>query len=409
MPFINAKRLRDYPRLMFITTWIILAFNLLFHQGWLGGLGQIIGSDFVTFYAAGLAYRFDLPHLYDFTYQGAIQHELIKPTPFFGVDPYINPPYVAVAYSLFTHVSLTYALIIWSVLSMIFTGVSLIVLRSLLPESIKEKIGFWQLLIIVLSFFPFVEGFQMGQNHTLSLLLVSCLVFFTFTDHWFLAGSMAGLMIYKPQLVIGFIVIWIVWRKYKTLLAFIVIAFLWAGLFFLTNGISPFLNYLNTSNNMFLLPYVSGFPGYLQLTTYGLFTTLFPIDSLPIIRAVTLIISAALTIGLAWFAFKLRKMSPQNQIPAIVFALIYPLLATPHSLTHDMVILIPGFIIWARYKNSLSLLYTAIITYLGAFILTLLAAITKIAWVSLLLLGLFIAIIIWLFSHRNEIFRSAGL
>jgi hypothetical protein len=160
---------------------------------------------------------------------------------------------------------------------------------------------------------------------------------------------------------------------------------------------------------MFLLPYVSGFPGYLQLTTYGLFTTLFPIDSLPIIRAVTLIISAALTIGLAWFAFKLRKMSPQNQIPAIVFALIYPLLATPHSLTHDMVILIPGFIIWARYKNSLSLLYTAIITYLGAFILTLLAAITKIAWVSLLLLGLFIAIIIWLFSHRNEIFRSAGL
>jgi hypothetical protein len=57
MPIINAKRLRDYPRLMLFTVWIILGLNILLHQGWKGGFGQIIGGDFIMFYSTGLIYR----------------------------------------------------------------------------------------------------------------------------------------------------------------------------------------------------------------------------------------------------------------------------------------------------------------------------------------------------------------
>ncbi len=90
-----------------------------------------------------------------------------------------------------------------------------------------------------------------------------------------------------------------------------------------------------------------------------------------------------------------------GRIPAIVGALLLPLLATPYALLHDMVILIPAYVLWAIYSNSRSFIYVSVSVYLGAFFLTLVAALTKIAWVSLLTMGLFIAMIIWGFSRRT--------
>src|SRR4030065_2496834 len=124
MPIINAKRLRDYPRLMFITVWTILALNLLFRHGWLGALNQIIGSDFITLYAAGLAYRTDLAHLFDFTSQALPPQSLIHPTELLGVNPFISPPYVAMVYSLFTYIPLPIALILWTLLLLSFTALA---------------------------------------------------------------------------------------------------------------------------------------------------------------------------------------------------------------------------------------------------------------------------------------------
>jgi hypothetical protein len=55
--WINEKRLRDYPRLMLIATWLIIVLNILFRDGWQGGLGQIIGGDFIMFYSTGRLYN----------------------------------------------------------------------------------------------------------------------------------------------------------------------------------------------------------------------------------------------------------------------------------------------------------------------------------------------------------------
>jgi hypothetical protein len=402
MSLINAKRLRDYPRLMFITTWTILAFNLIFRQGWLGALKQIIGSDFVTLYGAGLAFRTDLAHLYDFASQGAIQQGLIHPTPLPGVNPFISPPYVAAAYSLFTYLPLPLAFILWTMLSMLFTMGAVRLLMPILPESIKSKLSYWQLIIIVLSFFPFIEGLQVGQNHALTLLLVTCVLIFTLSERWYLAGSMAGLMIYKPQLVLGFLLIWIVWRKYKALAAFATVTLLWAGAFYIIGGMAPYMAYISMSRDLVLLPYIPGFPGYLLLTFYGLLTTLFPIEALPIIRPVTTVLSGIFAIGLVWIAFRLRNKPILDRTPVLVLAILFPLGATPYALLHDMVILIPGFVLWARYASSRCLLYTVIAIYLGGFFLPLFAALTKVALMSILLIGLVALIFLWFYKQRND-------
>ena len=401
MSIINSKRLRDYPRLFFIAAWIIVVLNLIFRQGWSGLLRQIIGSDFVTLYSAGLLQRIDPANLYNFIRQAEVQQALIQPTPLPGVNPFISPPYVAAVYSLFTYMSLPLAIIIWSLLSLVLTLIAVRILHYLLPKTIMEKLGFWQLSIIVLSFFPIIEGFQAGQNHTLTLLLVTTVILFNLSERWFLAGVMAGFMIYKPQFVLGFLIIWLVWRKSKALIGFVTVSVVEVGSYFIINGISPFLNYLKISQDLVLLPFIPGFPGYLLLTPYGLLSTIFPMEALPVTRIVTVVITIVITIGLIWLAFRLRNEAIKDRIPALVLAILFPLVTTPYALLHDLIIIIPGLIIWARFSESRILLYTTIVVYLGGLFLTLLSLMTKLALTSFIPVGLIILVFLWVFTHRD--------
>jgi hypothetical protein len=95
-----------------------------------------------------------------------------------------------------------------------------------------------------------------------------------------------------------------------------------------------------------------------------------------------------------------------NRTPALVLAILFPLVATPYALLHDMLILIPGFIVWARYSKSPNLLYAAIVIYIGGFFLPLLASLIKIALVSTLTIGLVLVIFLWVYARRNDIFRD---
>jgi alpha-1,2-mannosyltransferase len=409
MPFINSKRLRDYPRLIFVTTWIIEAFNVIFRHGWLGGLGQIIGSDFITLYGAGLVYRTDLGQLYGFSNQATVQQALIQPTPLPGLNPYISPPYVAAFYSLFSAISLPWALIIWTILTILFTMVAVHNLIQLLPEELKAKLGYWRLIIIVFSFFPFIEGFQVGQNHALTLLLATLIVTFTLSERWYLAGTMAGLMIYKPQMVLGLIILWIVWKKYKAITAFVMTALIWTGSIMILNGIDPYISYLNASRDFFLLPYIEGFPGYLLVTIYGLLTSLFPINSLSMINIMSSFISVIIIIGFVWMTYKSKDLPILERTPVIALAFLLPIIATPYALLHDLVILIPVFVLWARYDNSRKLLFSVIVIYLGSLFLPLIAAVTKIAWVACLMLGLLCAIFLYTFTKQKAKFWKSNL
>jgi hypothetical protein len=406
MSFINTKRLRDYPRIFFIATWLILAISLLFRQGWLSAFDQIIGSDFVTLYAAGLVHRTDLPNLYNFTVQNDTQQSLIEPTKLPGLNPYISPPYVAAVYSLFTYIPLPFALVVWSILSFFFTLIAVSQLIKYFPELSATNLNKGQLLIVTMSFFPWIEGFQAGQNHTLTLLLVTLIIIFSLSQKWFLVGAISGVIIYKPQLIIGLIIIWIIWRKYKAIAGFLLVSILCIGSYVLFFGLSPILNYLHLSSELLLLPYVPGFPGYLLLTIYGLLATLFPIEAFSTIRIISSVLSIAAGLGLCWIAYKLRNAPFLQRSPALVLAIVLPLIATPYALLHDIVILIPGFILWFRYQPSKGLLYTSIGIYLGGLFLTLLASVTHIAFVSLLSISVVTLILIFEFPRRTVNYES---
>jgi hypothetical protein len=156
MTFLNQRRLHDYPFLMLITTSIVVFLNLFFHQGWRGGFGQIIGSDFITLYGAGLIVRSDPGSLYDFDTQRIVQENLVAPTTLEGINPFISPPYVAYAYGLLTLLPLRHAFVVWSCLMILCAFISAFFLSKVIIQF--RVFNFRQLLVITFSFFPFLEG-----------------------------------------------------------------------------------------------------------------------------------------------------------------------------------------------------------------------------------------------------------
>jgi hypothetical protein len=223
------------------------------------------------------------------------------------------------------------------------------------------------------------------------------------------------MLLYKPQFVLGFLLLWVIWRQFKALIAFSVISLLWVGSFILLHGLESTENYLATSQSLILLPYLEGFPGYLLITVYGFLATLhsllpdqwFQPTSLHATQQAIYTFSQGLFlvmgVALAWLAFRLRYQSIQARTPALLLALLWPLVTTPYALLHDMLILIPAFVLWARYAPSRGLLYTVILVYLGAFFLTLVAALTKVALMALLTFWVTGLLIYWVAANWTSL------
>lgn len=404
--FFNQKRLRDYPRLMFVCVWLILAVNVLLRTGWAGGFGQIIGGDFVVFYSTGLLYAKIPDSIYDFDQQADIQQKLVSPTVLRGLNPNINPPYVVPIYTLLSALPLTWSFITWTALSLLFVFTAVAIMMKILSSNIQNKgLTYPQLLILVLSFFPFIESILAGQNSSLTLFLMTCLIYFTLKEKFLVSGIFAGLMIYKPQYIIGFIVIWIVWKNLRSLASFALVVTLWVGSFYLLNGPELFIRYMDLSKQLLLLPYIEGFPAYLLVTFYGLLTTIFPLSTQPYLYNLTQLILVFSILFLGLYAYRLRHKNILERTPIITLAILLPLFAAPYTLLHDLVIVIPGFILWARYNPRRELLLAAIIVYTGAFILTFIGALSHIALNSLLVIGLF-ALNIWGLVKNNRLLYS---
>jgi hypothetical protein len=404
MTVLNPKRIRDYPRLMLLTTWLVMSTNLVLHQGWMGALGQVIAGDFIMFFSTGQIYRLNPNLIFDYETQISTQLALTAPTVLPGYNPYMNPPFMAPIYSIFTYISLPWALILWTLLAILSVFLSIYLLYRLIPaERKKPELAYRQLVIVVLSFFPFIEGLQSGQNHWLTLMLMSGILVCMFTNKWLLAGALAGLLIYKPQFALGFVIVWVIWRNLKALAAFMAVAVIWVGGFVLVNGFNLFHIYLQMSQIFMSLPYIPGFPNYLLVTFYGWLTSFFPQNTQSILSLLSNLLFLISAIGLAWLAYRQRKYSLHERTPTLVAALIFPLLATPYALLHDMLILVPAYILWSIYSDTRNLTLISVVIYLGAFFLTLISALTRIAWNSLLVMGLVVILITWIYRNRTPV------
>ncbi len=386
MAFINEQRLKNYPLIFLLTTWSILILNIILGHGWISAMGKIIGSDFLMLYTAGRIYKENPTELYNLSYQWQVEESLLAPTPLPGIAPHNYPPYTALLFSVFTYLPPGWALALWSVMSIGFVALSVFWMeRYLTTQKLRQSgLTYRRLLIIVLSFFPLIEGLQVGQNHALTLFLFTGMLVFTIRERWEIAGALAGLSIYKPQLVVGFLIFWLISRRWKALFSFSMVAIAWAGIVVLQHGMIPYLEYLNKIPEFVQMLSIDGFGGFLEVTPYGLMITLFPEKAQPLAFGISQFITIAVTCLMILTVIKFRKDAPCHQIPVLLLAGLYPFLASPHGLLHDLLVLAPLFLLWASRSSSPWVLYSAVSVYVGSFVLIPIAYYSGIAWLAII-------------------------
>jgi hypothetical protein len=393
MPLLERERLVGYPRLLLGCFALVILANALLGDGWMGGLGQFIGVDFVTLYAAGWLYRFDPGNLYDFGTQGALQAALVH-AELAGTNPTISPPWVAQAYAALTRLPLVFAFALWTAVTLLCVGIALEWgLRRLAPEDLaRAGLARSQAAVLVLSSLPFVEGLQVGQNHGLTLLLTTGAAAATLAGRFGLAGALAGCLIYKPHFALGFLIVWCAWRRTAAIAGFLAVAGAWCGSALVARGLAPFLAYADLSRHLLRLPYAEGFPAFLMVTPFGLLTTLLPETALPVLGPLVHLLFGALAAGLAAFAFAQRNLPVASRRESVVLALVFPLLASPYALLHDLLILFPAFLLLAHHRGrSRALLHSAVATWCGATLLPMLGSPLGIALVALVPIAFLVA------------------
>ncbi|MBC7227913.1 MAG: DUF2029 domain-containing protein [Thermoflexales bacterium] len=369
--FLNSRRLRDYPVLALIGAGGALLVNILTRHGWVGGLtGQLMFGDFISYYAGGLIYRTNRFHLYDPAVQEQVQRALVWPSQPPGFAPYISPPYVAAAWSLITTLPPTPALILWMVFSLAgFIAALYLLDRWVVPPALKTAgLTPSRLGLAVASSYCFLTGLQSGQNHTLTMLLASGVTAAWLGKRWFLAGLFAGALIYKPHLVSGFLILWLVRRNWRALLSFTAVAGVWTGLSFWTDGLPLYREYIALSGALLRLPLVKGdFPVAAMVTPYALLASLIPPGGISIVTRIYLLLVGLTALGLSWVAIRWRH----HEQMMLVSALLYPICMMPHALIYDLLMVVPALVLMARNGWENRVLRLTVGCWLGSFLLPL--------------------------------------
>jgi hypothetical protein len=170
----------------------------LAHGGWTrDAVGQLFAPDHIAFYtAARLVGEGRESHLYDFAFVQEYQKELTG-----GDWPHVmgyrNPPFYALLYLPTSNLPLFASALVWM-------GVSL----GAVALAVRLVGGSWSTVGWAVTFYPLFAAVSFGQNTPLSMLLFAAAYRLLNLDRPFAAGLVAGLLWYKPQLLIGLFVWW---------------------------------------------------------------------------------------------------------------------------------------------------------------------------------------------------------
>ena len=141
-----------------VAVWVAWLISLLARPGLLDLAGNVKGTDFLEFYAAGrIVAAHETEHLYDLDLQAQIEHEITAPERWSGFHAFITPPFFALPFVALAALPYLAAFALWSALGMasLFGTLRLVGRLDAAP---------W-----VLAFVPVWAPISYGQNSLLSL------------------------------------------------------------------------------------------------------------------------------------------------------------------------------------------------------------------------------------------------
>jgi len=201
---LNPTRLA-YAWLVGGALWFAWFLSLLLGAGKFDLAEQVMGGDYLQFYAAGTTLqRGEGARLYDFEYQKKLEHEIAGKT-FDGYRAFITPPFFAWVFVPLSLLPYIWSFTIWSLLGLSCLWLSLHWMDAAQP---RRWFG-W-----ALTWFPVFASISFGQNGLLSLGVLSLTYLLWCRKQPFLAGLVCSLVLYKPQLALGVGFLWLLeWRR----------------------------------------------------------------------------------------------------------------------------------------------------------------------------------------------------
>ena len=333
---LNPTRM-SYAWLAGGAVWFGWLLSLLLGAGKFDLAGQVAGTDYVQFYAAGTTLQSgESARLYDFEYQKKLEQDIVGKT-FSGWHIFTTPPFFAWVFVPFSLLPYMWSFAIWSLLGLTCLWLSLHWIDAAQPTH-----GFgW-----ALTWFPVFASISFGQNSLLSLGLLSLTYFLWIRERRWLAGLVCSLVLYKPQLALGVGFLWLLdWRRdWKALAGLAVGGALLAGLSFGLLAESS-RSYMELSRKV--LPGIlrqEGVPLWHAHNTRAFWLLLIP--RLPALGEALALLSTV--VGIIVFLLFRRKLRDE---PALLFAgaICLTVWITPYAMIYDWtILLIPAVLFWEK-------------------------------------------------------------
>jgi hypothetical protein len=302
--------------------------------------GQLIGTDFVAFYTAGEILNMgQSAQLYDLELAHQIQQPLYGQSSD-NFNPYLNPPFYAWLFMPFARLPYPTSPLLWMGMNLVFLWFSI---KLIVPKNALF------VFLLALTWQPSFAAISFGQNAFLSLLILTAVFCLQQKDRRFTAGLVSGLLLYKPQLLIGVCFFWLLdFRRYWKTFAGITMtgSFLLGSSFLLMpEALESYLFYArNVASNLMSVP---GFPIWNAHSVQSFWLGIFP-------GKVTLafMLHIGLVIGGIWLLLQSRHTIGKNHAAGYGMAICLTVWITPYIMIYDWVLLlIPAVILWKEYPK----------------------------------------------------------
>ena len=174
-------------------------------------------ADFRQFYAAGAMLRAgDAHRLYDYSTQREFQDRLVSPEP--TALPFVSPAYHAFLFLPFSVLSYRVAYFAFLAMNAALLVISFALLRPWM-QNLRE-IFIWLPAAMFFSFMPIVMALIQGQDSILLTTLLIASFVLLVREQAFYAGVLAGLGLFKLQIVLPLALLFLVGRRWKFCMGF---------------------------------------------------------------------------------------------------------------------------------------------------------------------------------------------
>lgn len=338
--WLTARRLRAHGALLALCLWSFYAWNVA-TPGLRDRNGNIRGTDFLHLYTLGsVAAAHRGSDLYDMNAQAALAAQRVPEAADVQYLP-LYPPQVSVFLAPLSHLSYGWALFVWWCGSAAVYGICCYYIWRDCPN-LRSCGGTVALLAV--AYPAFFHLIAWGQTAAAALACFTLMYFLLRDRRQWLAGMVLGCLIFKPQLGLAAVVLFVSIGAWKTVLGALISAAGQLSVGALYYGVAPLQRWIRILRSVGdLWPLLE--PKLYQTHSLRTFWTM--LLPWPGLSFGLYILSAAAVLGLTIACW--RRANDVSLPLRYSVLLLASVLVAPHLTVYDLAILAPAFLLLADW------------------------------------------------------------